>query len=82
MITPFEHLQVGAAGQGGFDADADLARLKGRRGKVFDLDSFFAVEDGGLHAWSVRTGPNPGKKVWNTRVGDWRAIAMAGTISA
>jgi hypothetical protein len=54
VIAALENFQVGAAGERGFDADADFARLEGWRRDVFNLDFFLPVQDGGFHADSLR----------------------------
>ena len=54
VVATFENFQVGAAGQRGFDADADFAGLERRRRNVFNLDFFLSVQDGGFHAGSLR----------------------------
>ena len=53
VVPAFEDLQIGAAGERGFDADADFARFEGGWRDVFDLDFFLAVQDGGFHARSL-----------------------------
>ena len=63
VITAFEDLQIRAAGERGFDADADFARFEGGRRDVFDLDFFPAVQDGGFHAGSLQAQANRRKKV-------------------
>jgi hypothetical protein len=49
MIAAPEHLEVGAACQGGSDADADLALGEDRFGQVFDSDILLPAEYGGAH---------------------------------
>jgi hypothetical protein len=53
MIAALENLEVRAAGKRGFDADADFTRFEGGRRDVFNLNVFFAVQDGGFHAGSL-----------------------------
>ena len=53
VITAFEDLQIRAAGERGFDADADFARFERGRRDVLNLDIFPAVQDGGFHAHSL-----------------------------
>ena len=53
VVAAFEYLQVGAAGERGFDADEDFAGLEGGRRDFFDDDFFPPVEDGGFHAQSL-----------------------------
>jgi hypothetical protein len=38
-----EHLEVGAASEGGFDLDAHFARLKRRHGHIFHAEIFAAI---------------------------------------
>ena len=64
MVTALENLQIGAAGERGFDADADLAGFEGRRRDFFNLDSFPAVQDGGFHPGNL---PAPV---------DWRKLVL------
>jgi len=49
VVAAFEYFQVGAAGQRGFDADADFTRPQRRRGDFLDTHIFFSVEDSGFH---------------------------------
>jgi hypothetical protein len=49
VVTAFENFEVGAASQGGFDLDADLARVQGPGRDLFDAHVFFAVEYGCFH---------------------------------
>ena len=44
MVTALENLQIGAAGERGFDADADLAGFESRRRDFFNL--FFPCRAG------------------------------------
>ena len=53
VVTAFEDLQIRAAGERGFDADADFARFERGRRNVLDLNFFLAVENGGFHGCSV-----------------------------
>jgi hypothetical protein len=53
VITAFEDLQIRAAGERGFDTDADFARFERGRRDVLDLNCFPAVQDGGFHAHSL-----------------------------
>lgn len=53
VIAAFENLQVGAAGERGFDMDADFAGFQRRQRDVFDSDFLFAEENGGFHGHSV-----------------------------
>ena len=53
VITALENLEVRAAGERGFDADADFARFERGRRNVLDLNFFLAVQDGGFHASSL-----------------------------
>ena len=53
VITAFENLQIRAASKRGLDADADFARFERGRRNVFNLNVFFAVQDGGFHAGSL-----------------------------
>jgi len=47
-LAALENLQVGAAGERGFDADADFAGLERGRCDFFDDDFFLPMEDGGI----------------------------------
>jgi hypothetical protein len=62
VITAFENLEVRAAGERGFDADADFARFERGRRDVFNLNVFFAVQDGGFHAHSLCAGKDKAKQ--------------------
>jgi hypothetical protein len=53
VIAAFENLQIGAAGERGFDADADFTGFQQWRRDVFDLNFLLAVENGGFHGRSV-----------------------------
>ncbi len=63
VVAALEDLQVGAAGERGFDADADFARFEGGRRDVFDLDFFPTVQDGGFHPGSLEAPTGQRKKV-------------------
>ena len=63
MVTALEDLQIRAAGECGFDADADFARFEGGWRDVFNPDFFPAVQDGGFHAGSLQAWMNWRKKV-------------------
>lgn len=49
VVAASEDLEVGAAGEGGADPDADFAGLEGGFGDVLDPDIFLSVEHGGAH---------------------------------
>ena len=49
VIAPLVHLEIGAASQGDLNFDENLAIADARDGYFFDLEVFFAVQDGGSH---------------------------------
>lgn len=53
VIAALENLEVGAAGERGFDADADFTGLERGWHDVFNPDLFLPVQDGGFHARSL-----------------------------
>ncbi len=55
MVAALEHLEISAAGQGDLDLDQNLAVTHARDGDFFDLQVFFAVQDGSGH-FSVHCG--------------------------
>ena len=65
VITAFENLEVGAAGERGFDADADFARFERGRRDVLNLNFSPAVQDGSFHAGSLRVRTGERKKFPN-----------------
>jgi len=54
VVAAFEDLEIGAAGERGFDADADFAGFERGWRNIFNLDFFLPVQDGGFHADSLR----------------------------
>jgi hypothetical protein len=53
VVAAFENFEVGAAGERGFDAETDFARLERGWREVFDPDFFPTEQDGGFHADSL-----------------------------
>lgn len=51
VITAAIDLEIGAAGEGGLDAEADFTGLEWGRDESLDADLFPAVEDGSAHGW-------------------------------
>src|SRR5437773_1754838 len=49
VIAALVHLEIGAASQGDLNFDENLAIADARDGYFFDLEVFFAVQDGGSH---------------------------------
>ena len=49
MIAAAKNFEVGAAGEGGADADDEFTGLRPGNGHIFDANIFAAVEDCGLH---------------------------------
>lgn len=55
MVAALEDLEVGAAGEGDLDADADLAGAERWLVAFFDADVFFAMQDSGSHGGDSAT---------------------------
>jgi hypothetical protein len=53
VVPTLEDFQVGPAGEGDGDLDADFARLEGLRHDLFDLNVFLSVENSGFHPVSI-----------------------------
>ena len=49
VMPAFVNLEIGAASERGFDGDANLAGLQGRRGNFLDPDVLASVEHSGFH---------------------------------
>ena len=64
VVTALEDLQVGAAGEGGLDADAHFSRLERGRCNVFNLNFFPSVQNGGFHPRSLPA------------LADWRKLVL------
>jgi hypothetical protein len=67
MVPPFEDLQIGAAGQRGFDTHPYFAFLKRRGGYLLDTDVFFSMKDSGFHGRWLWTQPLLKKSKKRTR---------------
>lgn len=49
VVTAAKDLEIGAAGEGGLDAETEFTGLEGRRDEGLDADLFPTVEDGSAH---------------------------------